>query len=1051
MTVEIVIELDKTEPGTAHYFTPPAGDSLVYRPADYIGSGVVGRVYQASGSAYPLVVKVPDGPAKQSLIHEEYKLVDSLWQQVKRQRSAAHQDFVALPPVALGKVDGQLSVLLMPFYDQLLPDRVRELMAQPPDEETPHPLLAAERLALEAALGFCYVMQGLHDIGYGCTDRKIKDFFLQDGHPVCIDWNVVREDANRDPDLLADELRLLGHLWHELFLERKGDQRLAPYNDARWTPRANPDLAQGAPSVGLRVILASLISTPPYQTYLELSDMLRAWRGYLTGEASPDQIGTDEYLAKLSLTTYESTAIRADLLWRQQGTAAVAQARQEALTAVTSQDTTLREDIITQFEQSIQSAEQQIKDAIAQNSKAYAARSEWFTWSHLKRWEMLGELQRAVLGDSSEGELKRILLALGVMLHADPLYDDEETLRAFLTQEWASVRQSTTSSRYRDYAPQLDALEAELNLRIVAQQYPKADLEQRRDILDRITQERWNSAATRHLQPPPADASLGLLKAIFDVQTAQADLDKLLDLHHELLTTANGLAEAVSQGATAVEERYNDLARQYQQGLAAATISRTAPQIGQETRNLLAAARFINDFATASPAAYQTILTVLPVAQDYQAKLAADEYANVRAALDSLVVQYTEDALFALQQMTATTSGQGVWDQQAAQETDRLYALLAESANGDAAGDAPTGDAPGVNPFLQEVAERVQRRKPGFAGKLSRTLDSYANVRALLTGSRRIPDFGKQVLDLYKHMHTLSSALLRTMQDMPDTHNGMVKSLGELIAWQARQRQDIQTILDEANELGVNFMSDRALAEDLLARLETMIAGLEGTAADIEGLKQVNEKLQAQLAERIDSAARQIAGHVRQTVQLEDVQPIKNTIQKLTDMQSRLDEELATVRQNTQAFGMPDQYVTQPKLDDELQPLRADIDALTNDVYLKSGFEPRQETHALKLQRELEQFREEVQAFQAAMRGQWHAYITWLCDLPATTPAERRARINDLIQAMRLCPADAATPDLLTRWQGTLNELLSDAKLRGQAQAAQNAEIQRIRASKQTR
>lgn len=302
----------------------PLLDTVIYDDNldNRIGKGMVGAIYSTHDGRY--VVKVPHTPATLTEFKTEYNILKSLWE---RYRFAER---VPLPSVAWGQRDDMATdggVLVMPYYASLLSRSIQHLLAD-------GNWIAAEEMAVRAALDYARVMETVRMLQRSCTDRKVKDFFLDEqGRLIIIDWNVLNPAT---PDFLAAELQVFGQLWHQLLLERIGSPPFKPFNDLLWLPREYPDVPGGFPSVGLRAILAVAVHTDiqrrfvdssGYPSHTPLRRALEVWLALLVMNADELANNQPSLLDELSnllpapaaLSPEECETVWADLAWRVAG------------------------------------------------------------------------------------------------------------------------------------------------------------------------------------------------------------------------------------------------------------------------------------------------------------------------------------------------------------------------------------------------------------------------------------------------------------------------------------------------------------------------------------------------------------------------------------------------------------------------------------------------------------------------------------------------------------------------------------------------------------
>lgn len=296
-------------------FTFPSDSVVSYRDdADnVIGQGMVGSVYGDVTGDY--VIKASYTSVGRAEFEREYATLRDLWDAL-RDSSNEH---VPLPEIAWGVRERTRdeAVLVMPRYRATLAERIESLMND-------GKMVEAEQEAVSAALDYTRVMIALRSLGHTCTDRKVKDFFLdQNGRLVIIDWNVLNPLT---PDFIAAEQQVFGQLWHQLFLQRFGTPPFNPFDDNRWLLRGHDGPHNAMPSIGLRTILASSVHPALAQRFADseekpshvaLYEVLSEWAGLLE-DSAPDLNRLDEQLPRRLLPA-EQNAIRFDLQWRKSG------------------------------------------------------------------------------------------------------------------------------------------------------------------------------------------------------------------------------------------------------------------------------------------------------------------------------------------------------------------------------------------------------------------------------------------------------------------------------------------------------------------------------------------------------------------------------------------------------------------------------------------------------------------------------------------------------------------------------------------------------------
>ncbi|MDW8172393.1 MAG: hypothetical protein RML73_07895 [Anaerolineae bacterium] len=398
MTTETRVKLDTSKQRPPNVFRSPS-----YREEDFLGRGMLGSVYKGVDGSYAIVVKVPNDADKHAEVQREYDVLAAIHDKLGSMSSP-------VPEVAFGRV-GDVPALVMPFYrdDDLLAKKVRRALAK--DE-----LVEAERWAVQAAIAFCRAMSALKAVGYSCTDRKVSDFYyLDDGRHVVIDWNVVRESTL---EFHIGEMRLFGYLWHELFLQRKGQAPFQPFYDNRWRPFGQDKPAEGCLSVGLRLILNAAITFPDQPADHLLAtrgqpdfDLLRKhledWLSALEGKPLPP--------GWLSLNDAERQAVQVDLDYRL-GRAVSTEARQAALEAAGGLDWA------THIAQTLETDPSKL-EKVLQKAKDYILPE------HAERWQLLLKIAQEVADFRTRQYLLSRLVKVGQTLHSDPQDDDPQRLK----------------------------------------------------------------------------------------------------------------------------------------------------------------------------------------------------------------------------------------------------------------------------------------------------------------------------------------------------------------------------------------------------------------------------------------------------------------------------------------------------------------------------------------------------------------------------------------------------------------------------------------------
>jgi hypothetical protein len=417
-----------------------------FDPTNSIGRGELGVVYRGlarrlDNTTQDVVIKIPHTAEKSREVETEFNILTRINHILPEKGKAA------VPVVAIGSVEGSPGpVLVMPYYEDrsLLIRQVRGALFQ--DD-----VLLAEQIAVHSGIQYCRIMLALRQLvpAQTSTDRKIKDFYVLDNNQtVIIDWNVLRDDL---PEYRLTELRLFGYLWHELFLERKGQPPFEPYTDLRWravwvAQNEQTWRSRGLMSVGLRLILARTVayssSMQGTADFEALARILEQWLALITADAPPQSMGTIERLFQQfpdhqpeALHEAEAEAIFQDLRWRLSGTEtdlrdeAVQRARQS-----TSKGIQLAHKIIQMVESDPRTA---IAELDSLNQQA-AVRSEWIDWSHIQRWQHLLALWQMAADELNAPspsirardlqDIERRLFLAGERLHTLPADDSPDQL-----------------------------------------------------------------------------------------------------------------------------------------------------------------------------------------------------------------------------------------------------------------------------------------------------------------------------------------------------------------------------------------------------------------------------------------------------------------------------------------------------------------------------------------------------------------------------------------------------------------------------------------------
>jgi hypothetical protein len=434
-----------------------------YSRDDYIGRGELGIVYGGTATLVDtseqmqIVVKIPHSLIKADEAYQEYAILSAM-----RQKGVT-----ALPEVSLGKSE-DLPVIVMPYYrgQDLLLTQVRQHLVE-------GRFMEAERLAIQAGISFARAMQSLHTLETPlcCTDRKIKDFYaLKNNRIVIIDWNVVRDFS---PEFRLGEIRLFGYLWHELFMERKGEPPFEPFYDVRWRP-VGTALEQGALSVGMRIMLARAVEFQPDRDgtnvdyFAALEKALTIWAQLIDPDAdhiSQKQVRDflDAFPPRQIKPTadVEVQAVIADLNWRlmhasiDERDSALIEARQ-----ATSSGEPLQQEIAEAFERDPARAREIVEQHIADTESD----RNWIKWAHLKRWERLIDIALHADTLNREGairarekiDVERRAVLIGRVLHTRAAPELESAKQAI--EEIRSLHAAFDT-------PELRQVEAEVKLR----------------------------------------------------------------------------------------------------------------------------------------------------------------------------------------------------------------------------------------------------------------------------------------------------------------------------------------------------------------------------------------------------------------------------------------------------------------------------------------------------------------------------------------------------------------------------------------------------------
>lgn len=444
--------------------------NVTYSEADFIGRGELGAIYRGQaerhdGTTQDVVVKVPHSVDRYTNVLEEYATLSEINEKLRGVVGEV-PPITPVPEVGLGyqspatvvenapSDESSRPILVMPYYkdEHLLIDKVRGLLLF---GETGK-ILAAEKLAVIAAIGFAQVMQALHRGDKACMDRKIKDFYLVDDDrknienaPVVIDWNVLQQDSD---NVRVREIRLFGTLWHELFLSRKANPPLQPFVDALWQPLAtrNGFVTGGAVSVGFRLMLSQAVEFQPqhnasdgtaYFKALELA--LRSWLAALNGEIIDDSSLLNvltvwpQFLDPLDRESVRAALV--DLQWRLPGMGVTDEARAEAMQAARAAHVSAidlaRQDILNKRD--AREALAEVEELIKRHPTEDESRA------HLERWKMLLTIYDKVansLPSSRRRGVQQAVMRAGELLHV-PVTQDE---RADLEEAYQALENLAT-------------------------------------------------------------------------------------------------------------------------------------------------------------------------------------------------------------------------------------------------------------------------------------------------------------------------------------------------------------------------------------------------------------------------------------------------------------------------------------------------------------------------------------------------------------------------------------------------------------------------------
>lgn len=288
-----------------------------YDEDNHIGSGAMGDVFRGegqlvSGQTVDVAIKLPETLEKEHLIEKEFYTLDELASST-RQATPRELGLAFTPEVQLGhRADTGRAALVMPLYKDKLADRVRQYLEA-------GQLLEADKLAIKYAIEYTYVFDGLHAMGWTCTDRKVGDLFIYENRLTVIDWNVLKidDEANR-----AIEIGIaFGQIWYELYLGLRSLDTPIPLIDHEWQP-ATTEFEGGVPSVALRYVLM-LALQPKLETRYkgepkELRRVLHQLFDIIV-RIDRQEVTTfplDFFAPYHTLTEKEAAAILQDLIWR---------------------------------------------------------------------------------------------------------------------------------------------------------------------------------------------------------------------------------------------------------------------------------------------------------------------------------------------------------------------------------------------------------------------------------------------------------------------------------------------------------------------------------------------------------------------------------------------------------------------------------------------------------------------------------------------------------------------------------------------------------------
>lgn len=383
-----------------------------------IGQGMVGAVYRIEQAGVQYVIKLPYNELGVHEIQQEYELIEAIHYNFKQNR------ILALAPIALGITDKAQPVLVMPFYERLLRDEIQAL-------QRAGNFIKAEQKAVEAGLAFARVMEALRATQKTCTDRKLKDFFLDDeDRVVVIDWS----ETGTGEEVYAAELRLFGMLWHELLLAWVGSPPFRPYDDRFWESYITQQwvthlIENNLISLGLRLIMAKSVDPNGFTEdglphYRPLITALTAWQKVFSAP-KPE---FSKFAEILGLNPTELKAVELDWKWRaSEFEKNLGKTRQQALLEVR------KSSMLVPKGQEMPLTLDQAQSAFLESNSAAIQRliQETPNEKHaLKRWIKLIEVQKAGarLNNVARAEIDEHLTRLGTLLHSLPVQDTLEQL-----------------------------------------------------------------------------------------------------------------------------------------------------------------------------------------------------------------------------------------------------------------------------------------------------------------------------------------------------------------------------------------------------------------------------------------------------------------------------------------------------------------------------------------------------------------------------------------------------------------------------------------------